>query len=154
MSRIIVEKNLNEAQSVLQQFIADSKNIDAIEKAGELLSKAFKNGNKVISCGNGGSMCDAMHFAEELSGRFREDRKALPAISISDPSHISCVGNDNGAIFPPSFPVKPMMIIPFCLAAFIPFITLTEFPLVLIANSISPFVPTASMKRENILSNP
>ena len=62
---------------------------------------ALKNGNKIISCGNGGSMCDAMHFAEELSGRFRNDRKGLAAISISDPSHISCVGNDYGydAIF-------------------------------------------------------
>ena len=96
MSRSLIEKNLNEAKTVLQQFIADPKNIDAVENAGKLLSDAFKSGNKVISCGNGGSMCDAMHFAEELSGRFREDRKALPAISISDPSHISCVGNDYG----------------------------------------------------------
>src|SRR5690606_20935353 len=52
--------------------------------------------NKVLSCGNGGSMCDAMHFAEELSGRYRHDRKALAALSISDPSHISCVANDYG----------------------------------------------------------
>jgi D-sedoheptulose 7-phosphate isomerase len=57
------------------------------------------NGKKIISCGNGGSMCDAMHFAEELSGRYRNDRKALAAISISDPSHISCVGNDYGYDF-------------------------------------------------------
>src|ERR1700746_3053198 len=96
MSRSTIENNFNEAQMVLQHFIADPKNIDAIEKAGTLLSNTFKNGGKVISCGNGGSMSDAMHFAEELSGRFREDRKALPAISISDPSHISCVGNDYG----------------------------------------------------------
>ncbi len=96
MNKSLIENNLNEAQKVLQQFIAEPKNIEAIEKAGKLLSEAFKKGNKVISCGNGGSMCDAMHFAEELSGRFREDRKALPAISISDPSHISCVGNDYG----------------------------------------------------------
>lgn len=96
MSRLLIEDNLKEAAAMLQQFSADQKNIDAIEKAGKQLSDAFKNGNKVISCGNGGSMCDAMHFAEELSGRFRENRKALPAISISDPSHISCVGNDYG----------------------------------------------------------
>jgi D-sedoheptulose 7-phosphate isomerase len=57
---------------------------------------ALKNGNKLISCGNGGSMSDAMHFAEELSGRFRNERKALPALSISDPTHISCVANDYG----------------------------------------------------------
>src|SRR6185369_10137434 len=61
--------------------------------------EAFRHGNKVISCGNGGSMCDSMHFAEELSGRFRENRKALPAISVSDPSHISCVANDYGYEF-------------------------------------------------------
>lgn len=96
MSKSLIENNLNEAQKVLQQFITESKNIEAIEKAGKLLSESIKKGNKVISCGNGGSMCDAMHFAEELSGRFREDRKALPALSISDPSHLSCVGNDYG----------------------------------------------------------
>lgn len=96
MSKSVIEHNFKEAQTLLQQFIADPKNIEHIEQAGKALVKAFKNGQKVISCGNGGSMCDAMHFAEELSGRFREDRKPLPAISISDPSHISCVGNDYG----------------------------------------------------------
>ena len=96
MSKSIIENNLKEAQNVLSQFIGDSKNIDAIEKAAALMTIAIKNGNKIISCGNGGSMCDAMHFAEELSGRFRNDRKALPAVSISDASHISCVGNDYG----------------------------------------------------------
>lgn len=60
---------------------------------------AIMSGNKIISCGNGGSHCDAMHFAEELSGRFRKDRKALPALAISDPSHITCVGNDYGFEF-------------------------------------------------------
>ncbi len=96
MSKSLIENNLNEAQKVLQQFISEPKNIEGIEKAGKLLSEAIKKGNKIISCGNGGSMCDAMHFAEELSGRFREDRRALPAVSISDPSHLSCVGNDYG----------------------------------------------------------
>ncbi len=96
MSKSSIENNFKEAQEILQQFISNSKNMECIEKAGMILVDAFKKGNKVISCGNGGSMCDAMHFAEELSGRFREDRKALPAISISDPSHISCVGNDYG----------------------------------------------------------
>ncbi|MBA3971363.1 MAG: D-sedoheptulose 7-phosphate isomerase [Bacteroidetes bacterium] len=96
MSRSLIENNLNEAQKVLQQFISEQKNIDSIEKAGQLLLSSLKKGHKIISCGNGGSMCDAMHFAEELSGRFRNDRKALAAISISDPSHISCVGNDYG----------------------------------------------------------
>ena len=96
MSKFLIENNLKEAYNLLEQFIADKKNIDSIEKAGIALTHAFKSGNKVISCGNGGSMCDAMHFAEELSGRFREDRKALPAVSISDASYISCVSNDYG----------------------------------------------------------
>lgn len=67
-----------------------------IESAGRLIIEAIDRDKKVISCGNGGSMSDAMHFAEELSGRFRENRKGLPAISISDPTHISCVANDYG----------------------------------------------------------
>ena len=96
MSKSIIESNLKEAQHILELFLSDAKNIASIEEAGSILTAAFKNGNKVISCGNGGSMCDAMHFAEELSGRFRDDRKALPAIAISDPSHLSCVANDYG----------------------------------------------------------
>ncbi len=96
MSLSLIKDNFNEAEKILKQFIADEKNINAIANAGKTLVTAFENGSKVISCGNGGSMCDAMHFAEELSGRFREDRKALPAISISDASHITCVGNDYG----------------------------------------------------------
>jgi D-sedoheptulose 7-phosphate isomerase len=99
MKTKLIENNLKEAQSILEQFIANPNNIKAIGKAGQLLVKALKKNNKILSCGNGGSMCDAMHFAEELSGRFRENRKALPAISISDPSHISCVGNDYGYDF-------------------------------------------------------
>jgi len=92
----IIEQNLREAQDVLATFISEPGNIAVIEKAGHLMISAIRNGGKIISCGNGGSMCDAMHFAEELSGRFRDDRKALPAVSISDPSHISCVANDYG----------------------------------------------------------
>lgn len=94
--RQLIEQNLKEAQDVLSQFIADPKNADAIEKAAAAMAVSIQKGGKIISCGNGGSMCDAMHFAEELSGRFRDNRKALPAISISDPSHITCVGNDYG----------------------------------------------------------
>src|SRR4249920_2777637 len=96
MIRSLIENNFKEAQQVLEKFISDNKNITAIEKAGQLIVASINNGGKIISCGNGGSMCDAMHFAEELSGRFRDDRKALPAIAISDPSHITCVGNDYG----------------------------------------------------------
>lgn len=91
-----VKQHFIEAQSVLQDFLADDSNFKKIEDAGKILSDALASGNKIISCGNGGSMCDAMHFAEELSGRYRNDRKALAALSISDPSHISCVANDYG----------------------------------------------------------
>jgi D-sedoheptulose 7-phosphate isomerase len=92
----IISKELNEAQSVLTRFISEPSNIQSIERAASLIVDSFKSGGKVISCGNGGSHCDAMHFAEELSGRYRDDRKALPAICISDVSHITCVGNDYG----------------------------------------------------------
>ena len=95
MSIDVVKNNFNEAQKVLEAFMNDKTWLD-IEAAGNCLVDAFNSGNKVLSCGNGGSMCDAMHFAEELSGRFREDRKPLPALSISDPSHLTCVGNDYG----------------------------------------------------------
>jgi len=95
----LIRKEFIEAQSVLDNFINNPDNFKSIISAGELLLAAFNGRHKVISCGNGGSMCDAMHFAEELSGRFRNDRKALPALSISDPSHISCVGNDYGYDF-------------------------------------------------------
>ncbi len=96
MSRTIIEQNFKEAQEILEQFISNKQNIALIEQSAQAMLNAINDGNKIFSCGNGGSMCDAMHFAEELSGRFREDRKALPAISISDASHITCVGNDYG----------------------------------------------------------
>ena len=87
---------LTQAQEVLSAFLSDSKNIAAIELAADAMAASVQQGGKILSCGNGGSMCDAMHFAEELTGRYREDRKAIPAISISDASHMSCVGNDYG----------------------------------------------------------
>ncbi len=93
MSRL--QAHFEEAARILQEFITSGQ-IHRVEKAGQLMSEAISAGNKIISCGNGGSMCDAMHFAEELSGRYRDNRRALPAVSISDPSHLSCVGNDYG----------------------------------------------------------
>ena len=90
-----IKQQFKEASEVLNAF-QTVENFAKIEEAIRLMSTALKNGNKIISCGNGGSMCDAMHFAEELSGRFRENRKGLAAVSISDPSHITCVGNDYG----------------------------------------------------------
>jgi D-sedoheptulose 7-phosphate isomerase len=95
----IISQELNEAQIVLQNFLSNEKNIADIESAARLMADAIQNGGKILSCGNGGSHCDAMHFAEELSGRYRENRRALPAIAISDVSHISCVSNDFGYEF-------------------------------------------------------
>lgn len=91
-----IKAELNEAQNVLDAFLSDDKNIALIQKAGVLIAESFKQGGKVLSCGNGGSHCDAMHFAEELTGRYRENRVPFPAIAISDPSHLSCVSNDFG----------------------------------------------------------
>lgn len=95
----IIRYELTEAQSVLDKFITNPDNLSAIEQAAILMAGALKSGRKIISCGNGGSHCDAMHFAEELSGRYRDDRRSLAAIAISDVSHLSCVSNDYGFEF-------------------------------------------------------
>ena len=87
---------LSEAQYALSQLRENSIAINAMEEAAEAVISSFKNSGRVFSCGNGGSMCDAMHFAEELSGRFRKNRKGLPASAISDPGYLSCVSNDFG----------------------------------------------------------
>ncbi len=90
-----IKQQFEESSNILNQFQTE-QNFKKIEEAVLIMANALQKGNKIISCGNGGSMCDAMHFAEELSGRFRENRKGLAAVSISDPSHITCVGNDFG----------------------------------------------------------
>lgn len=82
--------------SLLENFIKEEENKKETEKVAKDLASVFQSGNKVLICGNGGSNCDALHFAEEFTGRFRKNRKALPAISLSDSSHITCVGNDYG----------------------------------------------------------
>ena len=92
----IISSELSEARQVLDNFLGDEAQLQAMASAAELIAGSIKEGGKVITCGNGGSHCDAMHFAEELTGRFRDDRKSLPAIAISDPSHISCTANDYG----------------------------------------------------------
>lgn len=94
-----IKKHFKEAQDALTQFISKPDSFKNIEAAGQILVRAIQGGNQIISCGNGGSMCDAMHFAEELSGKYRNDRPAYPAISISDPGHLSCVANDYGYEF-------------------------------------------------------
>ena len=96
--RNLIQQQFEEAQQTLVNFQSEA-NFSLIAQAADMMSQAIQNGGKIISCGNGGSMCDAMHFAEELSGRFRENRRALAAISISDPSHLSCVSNDYGYDF-------------------------------------------------------
>lgn len=96
MSDDRIRSHFTEAAEVLQRFLAAPANVTAVEQAAAFMSYCLKQGAKVISCGNGGSMCDAMHFAEELTGRFRDDRPPIAAMAISDPGHISCVGNDHG----------------------------------------------------------
>lgn len=88
--------SLSEALQTLREFMSCDYNIKNIENAGKVMLESIEDGGKIIACGNGGSMCDAMHFAEELTGNFRKKRKAIPAISISDPSHITCTANDYG----------------------------------------------------------
>ncbi len=95
----IIEANLAEAKEVLDEFMGTPDNIASVESAARLFIQCLRSGHKIITCGNGGSMTDAMHFAEELSGSFREKRAALAAICISDPSHLSCIANDFGIEF-------------------------------------------------------
>jgi D-sedoheptulose 7-phosphate isomerase len=91
-----INASLVEAQQSLNALLANPAALDAIEQAGQLLIDVFQRKGRVYSCGNGGSMCDAMHFAEELTGRYRLDRAALGATAISDAGHLTCVGNDHG----------------------------------------------------------
>ncbi len=94
-----IKQHFIEANHCLNAFLEDASNFEKIHTAALAIVKSFENGGKIITAGNGGSHCDAMHFAEELTGRYKNNRKALPAIAISDPSHISCVGNDYGYEF-------------------------------------------------------
>lgn len=98
-SKAIVSLALRESKMALENLIENDTTQEAIAAAGGLLAKSVQSGSRVFSCGNGGSMCDAIHFAEELSGRYRDDRAGLPAIAIADPGHLSCVGNDYGYEF-------------------------------------------------------
>jgi D-sedoheptulose 7-phosphate isomerase len=97
--REIIASEFKQAANVLEKFMGNEHNLLLIEEAAKLIADSINNGGKVISCGNGGSHCDAMHFAEELTGRYRENRRAIPALCVSDPSHISCVSNDYGYEF-------------------------------------------------------
>src|SRR6476661_4811103 len=88
--------SLSDAADLFGDLMADEATLATIARAGELLATTFQEGGRVYSCGNGGSMCDAMHFAEELSGKFREPRAGLAAMAISDAAHLTCAGNDFG----------------------------------------------------------
>lgn len=96
MYKKIISSELKIASKVLKNFLNDSKQIKNIEKAAFLITQSFNRKNKVISCGNGGSHCDAMHFSEELTGLYQKKRPGYPSISISDTAHISAVANDFG----------------------------------------------------------
>ncbi|MCM2566643.1 SIS domain-containing protein [Janthinobacterium kumbetense] len=96
MSIALIRNSLLEAQSALSDLLNNEVVLANVDLAANLIVESLRNDGKVLSCGNGGSMCDAIHFAEELSGRYRKNRKALAAMSISDPAHITCVANDYG----------------------------------------------------------
>jgi len=103
MSQIIdaqfINNSFQDAHKVLTNFINNPHNIHSVNNAIQLMVDAYKSQGRVFSCGNGGSMCDAMHFAEELTGRFRKERAPLAAMAINDPSHLTCVANDYGYDF-------------------------------------------------------
>ena len=90
----LIRISLIEAEQTLASFLADEKTIESIAQAADYCSTSLRNGHKIISCGNGGSLCDATHFAEELTGRYRNNRRPLPAIAINDPAYMTCTGND------------------------------------------------------------
>ena len=91
-----IHRVLNECSQSLVNLQKNEQTLNQLEEAAKALAECLANGGRVFSCGNGGSMSDAMHFAEELSGRFRQNRKPLAATAISDPGHITCTGNDFG----------------------------------------------------------
>jgi D-sedoheptulose 7-phosphate isomerase len=91
-----IHSSLQEAHKTLTTFISNEKNIADIQRSVDIFVTSFKNNGRVFSCGNGGSMCDALHFAEELTGRYRKDRAPLPATGISEAGHITCIANDFG----------------------------------------------------------
>ena len=96
MATETIKATLMEAQMALEALIANDEAIAAVDCASKAMAQAISSGHKILSCGNGGSLCDSMHFAEEMTGRFRQDRPGFAAIAIADASHMSCVGNDYG----------------------------------------------------------
>ena len=95
----LIRAELIEARAVLDRFLADPVQVANIAAAAELIAASLQSGGKALTCGNGGSLCDAQHFAEELSGRYRQNRRALAAIALTEASHMTCVANDFGFEF-------------------------------------------------------
>jgi D-sedoheptulose 7-phosphate isomerase len=91
-----VRASFEEARATLDAFLADPACLEGVRRFARAAAETLRRGGTLLSCGNGGSMCDAMHFAEEWTGRFRKDRAALPAIAFSDPSQLTCIANDFG----------------------------------------------------------
>jgi D-sedoheptulose 7-phosphate isomerase len=96
MPKAALERSLSEARQVLDRFLSDPAHLDSLAAMSAALSACFQSGNKVLACGNGGSACDAVHFAEEFTGRFRKHRRALPVIPLTEAAHLTCVANDYG----------------------------------------------------------
>jgi D-sedoheptulose 7-phosphate isomerase len=91
-----IQRSFEDAAQTLQAFLASEDGLPSVRRFAEAAAETLENGGLLMACGNGGSMCDAMHFAEEWTGRFRSDRRPLPAIAFSDPSHLTCIANDFG----------------------------------------------------------
>jgi D-sedoheptulose 7-phosphate isomerase len=92
----IWQTSFNEARQALGQFLESPKTLELCMRFSGMLVDTMKSGHNLFTCGNGGSHCDAMHFAEELTGRYRKDRRALGALALGDASHVTCVSNDYG----------------------------------------------------------
>lgn len=92
----IISDNFSAMERICREFAADENNIERVSDAARLMAECLQRGGQIISCGNGGSLCDAMHFAEELTARFRKNRRALSAVAISDAAYLTCVANDFG----------------------------------------------------------
>lgn len=92
----LIKNEFHETTKIMKIFVREKYHINTVESSAKIMADSLKKGGKIFSCGNGGSHCNAMHFAEELTGRYRNDRVGYAAIAISDPSYLSCVSNDFG----------------------------------------------------------
>lgn len=90
----IITHSLEEARVTLERFLSNPETVPSMERMVGIMADCLRSGGKIMSCGNGGSLCDATHFAEELTGRFRSDRRPLSAMAINDPAYLTCTSND------------------------------------------------------------